>query len=73
MLNPIKKSFAYGAHTVTLETAEVARQAGGAVMVTMEDTIQEIAEALGEEDGNDPEADPLTETLGEEIDAKTLE
>ncbi len=39
MLNPIKKSFAYGAHTVTLETAEIARQAGGAVMVTMEDAV----------------------------------
>ena len=39
MLNPIKKSFAYGAHTVTLETAEIARQAGGAVMVTMDDTV----------------------------------
>ena len=39
MLNPIKKSFAYGDHTVTLETAEIARQAGGAVMVTMEDTV----------------------------------
>jgi len=39
VLNPIKKSFAYGAHTVTLETAEVARQAGGAVMVTMDDTV----------------------------------
>ena len=39
MLNPIKKSFAYGDHTVTLETAEIARQAGGAVMVTMNDTV----------------------------------
>ncbi len=39
MLNPIKKSFAYGDHKVTLETAEIARQAGGAVMVTMEDTV----------------------------------
>ena len=39
MLNPIKKSFAYGDHTVTLETAEVARQAGGAVLVTMDDTV----------------------------------
>jgi polyribonucleotide nucleotidyltransferase len=39
VLNPIKKSFAYGEHTVTLETAEIARQAGGAVMVTMEDTV----------------------------------
>jgi polyribonucleotide nucleotidyltransferase len=39
VLNPIKKSFAYGDHKVTLETAEIARQAGGAVMVTMEDTV----------------------------------
>ena len=39
MLNPIKKSFAYGDHTVTLETAEIARQSGGAVMVTMDDCV----------------------------------
>jgi polyribonucleotide nucleotidyltransferase len=39
VLNPIKKSFAYGDHTVTLETGEVARQAGGAVLVTMDDTV----------------------------------
>ncbi|MFA4968316.1 MAG: polyribonucleotide nucleotidyltransferase [Sulfuritalea sp.] len=38
-MNPIKKSFAYGDHKVTLETAEIARQAGGAVLVTMEDTV----------------------------------
>ncbi len=39
MFSPVKKSFAYGAHTVTLETGEIARQAGGAVLVTMEDTV----------------------------------
>ena len=39
MLTPIRKSFAYGDHTVTLETGEVARQAGGAVMVNMDDTV----------------------------------
>ena len=42
----------------------------GGSMVTMEDTIQEIAEALGEEDENDCSPDPLTETLGEEVDAE---
>ena len=36
---PIKKSFTYGAHTVTLETGEIARQATGAVMVNMDDTV----------------------------------
>jgi polyribonucleotide nucleotidyltransferase len=35
----IKKTFAYGAHTVTLETGEIARQAGGAVLVNMDDTV----------------------------------
>jgi polyribonucleotide nucleotidyltransferase len=38
-LNPIKKTFQYGAHQVTLETGEIARQAHGAVMVTIEDTV----------------------------------
>ncbi|MGC2517881.1 MAG: polyribonucleotide nucleotidyltransferase [Burkholderiales bacterium] len=36
---PIKKTFTYGAHQVTLETGEVARQAHGAVLVTMDDTV----------------------------------
>jgi polyribonucleotide nucleotidyltransferase len=39
VLTPIKKSFAYGAHTVTMETGEIARQATGAVLVNMDDTV----------------------------------
>ncbi|MBS0511565.1 MAG: polyribonucleotide nucleotidyltransferase [Proteobacteria bacterium] len=39
MPNAIKKTFAYGAHTVTLETGEIARQAGGAVVVNMDETV----------------------------------
>ena len=35
----IKKSFSYGNHQITFETGEVARQATGAVMVNMEDTV----------------------------------
>jgi len=38
-LNPIKKTFTYGAHQVSLETGEIARQAGGAVLVSMDDTV----------------------------------
>jgi polyribonucleotide nucleotidyltransferase len=34
-----KKSFKYGDHTVTIETGELARQADGAVLVTMSDTV----------------------------------
>ena len=39
MFNVVKKTFAYGAHQVTLETGEIARQAGGAVLVSMGDTV----------------------------------
>ena len=38
-MNPIKKTFTYGAHQVSLETGEISRQAGGAVMVNMDDTV----------------------------------
>jgi polyribonucleotide nucleotidyltransferase len=38
-VKPIKKSFQYGDHTVTMETGEIARQADGAVLVTMADTV----------------------------------
>jgi polyribonucleotide nucleotidyltransferase len=35
----IKKSFKYGDHTVTIETGELARQADGAVLVSMSETV----------------------------------
>ncbi|MDA8329020.1 MAG: polyribonucleotide nucleotidyltransferase [Betaproteobacteria bacterium] len=35
----ITKSFQFGRHQVTLETGEIARQASGAVLVNMDDTI----------------------------------
>ena len=38
-MKAIKKSFPYGRHTVTLETGEIARQADGAVLVSMDDTV----------------------------------
>jgi len=34
-----QQSFSFGAHTVTLETGRMARQADGAVLVTMSDTV----------------------------------
>ncbi len=39
MFNIHKQSFQYGQHTVTIETGEIARQATGAVMVSIEDTV----------------------------------
>ncbi len=38
-MTPIKKTFQYGQHAVTLETGEIARQASGAVVVNMADTV----------------------------------
>jgi len=38
-LNHIKKSLIWGRHRLVLETGEIARQASGAVLVNMEDTI----------------------------------
>jgi len=38
-VNPVIKSFQWGAHQVTLETGRIARQASGAVLVTMDNTV----------------------------------
>jgi len=46
MFNIVRKTFQYGNDTVTLETGKVARQASGAVVVTMGDT-QVLATAVG--------------------------
>jgi len=37
--NPIRKSVSYGNHTLTLETGEIARQAGGAVLASLGDSV----------------------------------
>lgn len=39
MPTAIKKTFTYGRHQVTLETGELARQASGAVLASMDDTV----------------------------------
>ena len=38
-MNPTKKTFTYGSQQVTLETGEIARQAHGAVICTIDDTV----------------------------------
>jgi polyribonucleotide nucleotidyltransferase len=38
-MKAIKKTLQYGHHTLTLETGEIARQADGAVMVSLDDTV----------------------------------
>ncbi|MSR09528.1 MAG: polyribonucleotide nucleotidyltransferase [Gammaproteobacteria bacterium] len=48
-----KKSFPYGQHQVTIETGEIARQAGGAVIVSMADTVV-LVTAVANTDGSQP-------------------
>ena len=59
-MSAIKKTFAYGQHQVTLETGEIARQADGAVVVSMGDTVV-LVTAVARKDA-DPNKDffPLT-------------
>ncbi len=55
-----KKTIAFGKHQLTLETGEIARQASGAVMVSMDDTVV-LVTVVGRKDAK-PEQDffPLT-------------
>jgi len=39
VFDKVTKTFQYGDHTVHLETGEIARQAGGAVLVSVDDTV----------------------------------
>lgn len=39
MFNKVTKTFQWGSHTVTMETGEIARQATGAVLVNIDDTV----------------------------------
>ncbi len=59
-MNPIKKSFTYGSHQVTLETGELARQAHGAVVCTMDDTVVLAAVTAAKEAKPNQDFFPLT-------------
>ncbi len=59
-MNPTKKTFTYGNHQVTLETGEIARQAHGAVLCTMEDTVVLAAVTAAKEAKPGQDFFPLT-------------
>jgi polyribonucleotide nucleotidyltransferase len=58
-VNPIKKSFPYGKHTVTIETGVIAKQATAAVMVSMDDTVV-LVTVVGVDNGKNQDFFPLT-------------
>jgi polyribonucleotide nucleotidyltransferase len=58
--SPITKEFQYGRHTVKIETGEIARQADGAVMVSMGDTIVLVTAVVEKNPGEGRDFFPLT-------------
>jgi len=50
-VNPIKKSFQYGSHQVTLETGEIARQSSGCVIVDIDGTTI-LVSVVGKKEAN---------------------
>ena len=56
---PYTKTFQYGQHKVTLSTGEIARQASGAVMVSMEDTVV-LVTVVGSKEAAGGDFFPLT-------------
>jgi len=61
-----KKTFQYGQHTITFETGEIARQADGAVMVSMGDTVV-LVTVVGSKKNSDKDFFPLTIDYQERI------
>jgi len=59
-LNPIKKTFTLGSHQVTFETGEIARQAHGAVVCTIDDTVVLAAVTAAKEARANQDFFPLT-------------
>src|SRR4030067_1189014 len=60
ILSHYKKTLTFGNHQLTLETGEIARQASGAVMVSLDDTMV-LVSVVGKKDAK-PDQDffPLT-------------
>jgi polyribonucleotide nucleotidyltransferase len=59
-VTPIKKTFQYGAHSVTLETGAVARQATAAVLVSMDQTVVLVTAVAKKEAKEGQDFFPLT-------------
>ncbi|MBK1717517.1 polyribonucleotide nucleotidyltransferase [Thiocystis violacea] len=57
---PIVKQFQFGNQTVKLETGEIARQADGAVMVNMDDTVVLVTVVIDKRPGAERDFLPLT-------------
>lgn len=59
-MTPLKKTFQFGDQRVTLETGEIARQADGAVLVDMNDTVVLVTVVVDKRPGVDRDFFPMT-------------
>lgn len=59
-MSPVTKTFQYGNHTVSLETGRIARQADGAVLVSMDDTVVLVTAVGKKKAAADRDFFPLT-------------
>ena len=59
-MTPVRKQFQYGEHTVTFETGEIARQATGAVMVSMGETVVLVTVVADKQEVEGRDFFPLT-------------
>ncbi|MBB72207.1 MAG: polyribonucleotide nucleotidyltransferase [Legionellales bacterium] len=66
-MNIVKKSFPYGNQTVTLETGGIARQASGAVKVSMGDTVVLVTAVGKQESEEGRDFFPLTVNYQERV------
>ena len=60
ILSHFKKTIPFGNHQLTLETGEIARQAGGAVLVSLDDTVVLVTVVARREAKADQDFFPLT-------------
>jgi polyribonucleotide nucleotidyltransferase len=59
-VTPIRKTFQFGDQTVTMETGEIARQADGAVLINVDDTVVLATVVVGKNPGVERDFLPLT-------------
>ena len=57
---PIRKQFQFGDQTVIMETGEIARQADGAVLINMDDTVVLVTVVVGKKPATERDFFPLT-------------
>ena len=66
-MKKVSKSFQYGEHTVTLETGEIARQASGSIMASMDDTVVLVTVVGAKETRPGQDFFPLTVDFQEKV------